>query len=180
MFAAFQLAGPGNQRDWQIIAKSCRTNLEDGQVEALFSLRLASIKLAMCQAACEKIACIWLAIPEIRERRLSDGKQLIWVLQTGRAGDNAQVLEIARRLGGNTVIKKLAFNALHNLAELDVGGAPCQPCAGGTAADRAAMAQSGYRCRQAHGAGGALDKGGFRRAGETGSNWPPTGGAHAF
>lgn len=88
---------------------------------AVFSLRLASIKLAMCQAACEEIACIWLAKPEIRERRLSDGKQLIWILQTGRAGDNAQVLEIARRLGGNTVIKKLAFNALHILPNWMLG-----------------------------------------------------------
>ena len=147
---------------------------------ALFSLRLASIKLAMCQAACEKIACIWLAKPEIRERRLTDGKQLIWVLQTARAGDNAQVLEIAHRLGGNTVVKKLAFNALHNLPNWMLGAQPCQPCAGGAAADCAAMARSGYRRRQTHGAGGALDKGGFRRAGETGSNRPPTGGARAF
>ena len=46
---------------------------------------------------------------------MSDGKQLIWALQTARTGDNAQVLEIARRLGGNTVVKKLVFNGLHNL-----------------------------------------------------------------
>jgi mitochondrial fission protein ELM1 len=52
---------------------------------------------------------------------LTDGKQLIWVLQTGRAGDNAQVLEIARRLDGNTVVKKLAFNAMHNLPNWMLG-----------------------------------------------------------
>ena len=50
-----------------------------------------------------------------------DGKQLIWVLQTGRAGDNAQVLEIAHRLGGNTVVKKLAFNSMHNLPNWMLG-----------------------------------------------------------
>ena len=46
---------------------------------------------------------------------MTDGKQLIWVLQTGRAGDNAQVLEIAHRLGDNSVVKKLVFNGMHNL-----------------------------------------------------------------
>jgi hypothetical protein len=30
MVAAFQLAGPSNQSDWQIIAKSRRTNFKDG------------------------------------------------------------------------------------------------------------------------------------------------------
>lgn len=52
---------------------------------------------------------------------MTDGKQLIWVLQTGRTGDNAQVLEIARRLGGNTVVKKLVFNGLHNLPNWMLG-----------------------------------------------------------
>lgn len=46
---------------------------------------------------------------------MTGGKQLIWVLQTARAGDNAQVLEIARRLGGDLVVKKVSFNALHHL-----------------------------------------------------------------
>lgn len=50
-----------------------------------------------------------------------DGKQLIWVLQTGRAGDNAQVLEIAHRLGGNVVVKKLTFNAMHSLPNWMLG-----------------------------------------------------------
>jgi mitochondrial fission protein ELM1 len=52
---------------------------------------------------------------------LTDGKQLIWVLQTGRTGDNAQVLEIAHRLGGNIVVKKLTFNAMHNLPNWMLG-----------------------------------------------------------
>ena len=30
MLAAFELAGPGNQRDWQIIAKPGGANLENG------------------------------------------------------------------------------------------------------------------------------------------------------
>ena len=46
---------------------------------------------------------------------MTNREQLIWVLQTARAGDNAQVLEIARRLGGSLVVKKVAFNTLHNL-----------------------------------------------------------------
>lgn len=49
------------------------------------------------------------------EKLLTNRKQLIWVLPTARAGDNAQVIEIARRLGGNLAIKKVAFNTLHNL-----------------------------------------------------------------
>ena len=57
----------------------------------------------------------------MRERHLTDGKQLIWVLQTARAGDNAQILEIARRLGGNIVVKKLTFNAMHNLPNWMLG-----------------------------------------------------------
>jgi mitochondrial fission protein ELM1 len=57
----------------------------------------------------------------MRERHLTDGKQLIWVLQTGRAGDNAQILEIARRLGGNVVVKKLVFNGMHNLPNWMLG-----------------------------------------------------------
>jgi hypothetical protein len=57
----------------------------------------------------------------MRERLLTDGKQLIWVLQTGRAGDNAQVLEIAHRLRGNSVVKKLVFNGLHNLPNWMLG-----------------------------------------------------------
>lgn len=52
---------------------------------------------------------------------MTDGKQLIWVLQTGRTGDNAQVLEIAHRLGGNCVVKKLAFNGMHNLPNWMLG-----------------------------------------------------------
>lgn len=47
--------------------------------------------------------------------------QLIWVLQTARAGDNAQVLEIARRLGGNQVVKNVTFNPLHNLPNWMLG-----------------------------------------------------------
>ena len=46
---------------------------------------------------------------------MSGRKQLVWVLQTARAGDNAQVLEIARRLGGKMVVKKVSFNAFHHL-----------------------------------------------------------------
>lgn len=52
---------------------------------------------------------------------MTGGKQLIWVLQTARAGDNAQVLEIARRLGGGAVVKKVTFNALHNLPNWALG-----------------------------------------------------------
>ena len=52
---------------------------------------------------------------------MTGGKQLIWVLQTARAGDNAQILEIARRLGGGAVIKNVAFNALHNLPNWALG-----------------------------------------------------------
>ena len=43
------------------------------------------------------------------------------MLQTARAGDNAQVLEIARRLGGDPVVKKVTFNALHNLPNWMLG-----------------------------------------------------------
>lgn len=52
---------------------------------------------------------------------MSDGKQLIWALQTGRTGDNAQVLEIAHQLGGNAAVKKLTFNGLHNLPNWMLG-----------------------------------------------------------
>lgn len=52
---------------------------------------------------------------------MTDGKQLIWALQTARAGDNAQILEIARRLDCNTVIKNVTFNALHNLPNWVLG-----------------------------------------------------------
>jgi mitochondrial fission protein ELM1 len=52
---------------------------------------------------------------------LTDDKLLIWVLQTGRVGDNAQVLEIAHRVGGNIVIKKLTFNVMHNLPNWMLG-----------------------------------------------------------
>jgi mitochondrial fission protein ELM1 len=75
----------------------------------------------MCQAACEKTANIQLKILENRERGVFDGNQLIWVLQTARAGDNAQVLEIANRLGGNIVVKKLTFNAMHVLPNWMLG-----------------------------------------------------------
>ena len=52
---------------------------------------------------------------------MTGGKQLIWVLQTARAGDNAQVLEIARRLGGGAAVKKVTFNALYNLPNWALG-----------------------------------------------------------
>ncbi len=52
---------------------------------------------------------------------MANGKQFIWILQTARAGDNSQVLEIARRLGGNVAVKKIAFNALHNLPNWALG-----------------------------------------------------------
>jgi uncharacterized protein len=52
---------------------------------------------------------------------LTDGKRLIWVLQTARAGDNAQVLEIARRVGHNQVIKNVTFNILHYLPNWMLG-----------------------------------------------------------
>lgn len=55
---------------------------------------------------------------------MTDGKQLIWALQTGRSGDNAQVLEIARQLGGKMVVKKLTFNAMHNLPNWMLGASP--------------------------------------------------------
>ncbi len=55
---------------------------------------------------------------------MTDGKQLIWALQTGRTGDNAQVLEIAHQLGGNIVAKKLTFNAMHNLPNWILGESP--------------------------------------------------------
>jgi uncharacterized protein len=38
---------------------------------------------------------------------------LIWVLCGARAGDTAQALELARRVGGRVVEKKLTFNKLH-------------------------------------------------------------------
>jgi uncharacterized protein len=40
---------------------------------------------------------------------------LIWVLCGVRAGDTAQALELARRVGGRVVEKKLAFNTLHHI-----------------------------------------------------------------
>jgi uncharacterized protein len=38
---------------------------------------------------------------------------LIWALQTARVGDNAQVMELCRRLGGDVVAKQLDLNILH-------------------------------------------------------------------
>lgn len=52
---------------------------------------------------------------------MTGGTQLIWVLQTARSGDNAQALEIARRLGGGAAVKKVTFNALHNLPNWALG-----------------------------------------------------------
>jgi uncharacterized protein len=62
---------------------------------------------------------------------LTNGKRLIWVLQTAREGDNAQVLEIARRVGRNQVIKNVTFNILHYLPNwmLGVGLASLAPAA---------------------------------------------------
>ncbi|HMT13184.1 MAG TPA: ELM1/GtrOC1 family putative glycosyltransferase [Aestuariivirga sp.] len=40
---------------------------------------------------------------------------LIWVLQTARAGDNAQARELAGRLAGQQVLKPLGFNSWHRL-----------------------------------------------------------------
>lgn len=40
---------------------------------------------------------------------------LIWVLCGVRAGDTAQALELARRVGGRVEEKQLSFNALHHL-----------------------------------------------------------------
>lgn len=39
----------------------------------------------------------------------------VWVLLGARAGDNAQALELARRLNGTVVSRQLAFNRLSNL-----------------------------------------------------------------
>ncbi len=44
---------------------------------------------------------------------MSQRKPLIWALQTARVGDNAQVMELCRRLGGDVVAKQLDLNALH-------------------------------------------------------------------
>lgn len=52
---------------------------------------------------------------------MTNGKQLIWVLQTARAGDNSQILEIAQRLNCNMAVKKVTFNALHNLPNWVLG-----------------------------------------------------------
>jgi uncharacterized protein len=43
------------------------------------------------------------------------GEPLIWVLCGVRAGDTAQVLELARRVGGNVVAHQLTFNWRHHL-----------------------------------------------------------------
>ncbi len=40
---------------------------------------------------------------------------LIWVLQTARAGDNAQARELASRLSGTAVLVPLGFNSWHRL-----------------------------------------------------------------
>jgi uncharacterized protein len=60
-------------------------------------------------------------LSENREERLTDGKQLIWVLQTARTGDNSQILEIARRLDCDMAVKNVTFNALHNLPNWMLG-----------------------------------------------------------
>jgi uncharacterized protein len=54
-------------------------------------------------------------VSENREERLTSGKQLVWILKTARTGDNSQNLEIARRLDCNMAVKKVTFNAMHNL-----------------------------------------------------------------
>ncbi len=43
------------------------------------------------------------------------GEPVIWVLCGVRAGDTAQALELARRVGGKVVKQQLAFTWLHNL-----------------------------------------------------------------
>ncbi len=48
--------------------------------------------------------------------------QSIWVLLSARTGDNAQVLELAGRLGGDTVVKELTFNKLHHAPNWVLGG----------------------------------------------------------
>jgi uncharacterized protein len=45
-------------------------------------------------------------------------ERLVWVLCGVRAGDTAQALELARRVGGRVVEKKLAFNALHHFPNM--------------------------------------------------------------
>jgi len=46
---------------------------------------------------------------------------IVWVLQGSKTGDNAQARELARLLGYSTVLKSLAYNALHHRPNLLVG-----------------------------------------------------------
>ncbi len=44
---------------------------------------------------------------------LAHKRPLVWALQTGRVGDNAQVLEVCNKLEGETVVKQLVHNNFH-------------------------------------------------------------------
>jgi uncharacterized protein len=48
-------------------------------------------------------------------------RPLIWALQTARVGDNAQVMELCARLGGDVVAKQLDLNLLHALPNWALG-----------------------------------------------------------
>ncbi len=52
---------------------------------------------------------------------MAQRKPLIWALQTRRVGDNAQVVELCSRLGGEVVAKHLEVNPLHLLPNWTLG-----------------------------------------------------------
>ena len=52
---------------------------------------------------------------------LKQTRRVIWVLQGARAGENAQVLELASRLESQVICKNLEFNSLHHLPNLILG-----------------------------------------------------------
>ena len=52
---------------------------------------------------------------------LKQSKHVIWVLQGARAGDNAQVLELASRLEAQVICKELKFNRFHHLPNFVLG-----------------------------------------------------------
>jgi uncharacterized protein len=51
----------------------------------------------------------------------TDGQLRIWVLLGAKAGDNAQALTLAHRLGGHVETKQLQFNSLHKLPNAFLG-----------------------------------------------------------
>ena len=73
---------------------------------------------AWCQVALRLFAAGKFGYSQVME---PNSEPLIWALQTKRAGDNAQALELARLVGGRIEIKALSFNWRHFLPNLLLG-----------------------------------------------------------